>query len=341
MGALDFKYTHGAIHLPDEGLWLDAHRPIGPSEAVFVSHAHSDHTAAHARVLLTEPTRRLMRARVSGKRAEQVLEFGRPHPARDFGLPTSDTQITLLPAGHILGSAMILLENGDSSLLYTGDFKLRTGLSAEACEPRHADHLIMETTFGLPKYRFPPDADIRAGILAFCRETLARNETPILLAYSLGKSQEALCGLLDAGLPIAVTPPVARMTAIYQDLGWRFPAFEPLDPATAAGRVVVAPPGSDLASLRAQIGPSRVAVLSGWALDSSCRYQYRADAAFPLSDHADFPDLVEFVRRIAPRRVYTLHGFAVEFAAHLRRLGFDARALGHQEQLELPWALHN
>ena len=150
---------------------------------------------------------------------------------------------------------MILLENGDSSLLYTGDFKLRTGLSAEACEPRHADHLIMETTFGLPKYRFPPDADIRAGILAFCRETLARNETPILLAYSLGKARRPV---RTAGrrTPHRRPPPVARMTAIYQDLGWRFPAFEPLDPATAAGRVVVAPPGSDLASSGRKLDPA-------------------------------------------------------------------------------------
>ncbi|MBL9173254.1 MAG: MBL fold metallo-hydrolase [Verrucomicrobiales bacterium] len=341
MGALDFHYTHGAIHLPEAGLWLDAHRPIGPKEAVFVSHAHSDHTAAHARVLLTEPTRRLMRARVAGKRLEHIFDYGTPRDAQEFDLPLSDARITLLPAGHILGSAMILLEAEGTSLLYTGDFKLRPGLSAEPCQPHPADILIMETTFGLPKYRFPPDAEIRDGILRFCRETLSRNETPILLAYSLGKSQEALCGLLDAGLPIAVTAPVARMTAIYQDLGWRFPAYEPLESAAAPGRVIIAPPGSDLAKLRAQVGPSRVAVLSGWALDSSCRYQYRADAAFPLSDHADFPDLVEFVRRVAPRRVYTLHGFAAEFATHLRRLGIDARALGHQEQLEIPWDLHN
>jgi DNA ligase 1 len=98
---------------------------------------------------------------------------------------------------------------------------------------------------------------------------------------------------------------------------------------------VLAPPGANLAALRRKLGRCRVAVLTGWAVDPGCRFRYRADAAFPLSDHADFPDLVELVKRVAPRRVFTLHGFAADFAAHLRTLGFDARALSEDEQLEL------
>src|SRR6185369_5540614 len=83
----------------------------------------------------------------------------------------------------------------------------------------------------------------------------------------------------------------------------------------------------------------RLAVLTGWAVDPSCRYRYGADAAFPLSDHADFPDLVELVKQVAPRKVFTLHGFAADFARHLRELGFDAQALSEAEQMMLPLSM--
>ena len=336
MAALDFRFERQAVHLPALRLWLDAHHAVGPAEAVFVSHAHSDHTAAHARVIFSPPTQRLMRARVAGRREEHVLEYGRKNSSADLGLTPSAFDLTLLPAGHIFGSAMSLLEADGGSLLYTGDFKLRPGFNAEPCKPCGADVLVMETTFGRPRYVFPPAAEVMAGVVTFCRETLAAGATPILLGYSLGKAQDILTGLAASGLPIMVSAPVARMAAVYASFGVSFPAYTELDPARAAGKVIVAPPGSALTALRQSLGKSRIAVLTGWAMDSGCRYRYQADAAFPLSDHADFTELVEFVQRVAPRRVYTLHGFATDFAAHLRQLGFDARALGHNEQLELP-----
>src|SRR5215475_420353 len=147
------EFRAGDLHIPALGLWLDPHEPqLGP-EKVFVSHAHSDHVAAHREVILSAPTAKLMQARVSGKRHEHILNFGETRP---FGNGTKSFQITLLPAGHIFGSAMALFEFEGETLLYTGDFKLRRGLSAEPCEPRRADILIMETTYGRPQYVFPP-----------------------------------------------------------------------------------------------------------------------------------------------------------------------------------------
>jgi len=335
MTALDFHFEGGAVYLPGLRLWLDAHRAMGPADAVFVSHAHSDHTAAHARVLFSPPTQKLMRARVGGERAEHVLEFGRSYTAKEAGLGDLDARITLLPAGHILGSAMIHIESGGASLLYTGDFKLRAGLSAEPCAPRAADLLIMETTYGRPAYAFPPTAEILERIIRFCVEALDHDETPVLLGYSLGKAQEILSGLAGAGLPIALGEPVAKLTAVYEALGRSFPPHEVLDLERAGGKVVLAPPGMGVSRLRRHLGACRIAVLTGWAVDPGCRFRYQADAAFPLSDHADFPDLVAFVQKVRPRSVFTLHGFAADFAAHLRALGFAARALSEAEQLEL------
>jgi DNA ligase-1 len=128
---------------------------------------------------------------------------------------------------------------------------------------------------------------------------------------------------------------VDRLTQIYAEFGQRFPAYERYDPASARGKVLLCPPNAINSALLGQLGKIRSAILTGWAVDPSCRYRYHCDAAFPLSDHADYPDLIEFVRQVQPKRVYTLHGFAAEFAQSLRKLGYDARALGQQEQFLL------
>ena len=336
-----FRYQNGGLHFPGLGLWMDPKRAVRSGEWVVVTHAHSDHTARHSAVILTEPTRRLMRQRIPGNRLERVLDYHSPLDSHRLGEPTPRAPFTLSlhPAGHILGSAMARLEFGGDSVLYTGDFKLRPGLAAEPCEPVAARTLIMETTYGRPRYRFPPNEDVRRDIVAFCREALADDHTPVLLGYSLGKSQEILSALEGSGLPIQLHPSSAAMTRIYMELGRRFPAWEPLDPATARGRVVITPTARPLLSDPGLTGPLRIASISGWALDSrasgdpSHRNPHRR---FPLSDHADYDDLLEFVRRVAPERVFTLHGFASDFARVLRRQGIDACAISEDDQLELP-----
>src|SRR5205085_10747077 len=111
-----------------------------------------------------------------------------------------EVDLMLLPAGHSFGSAQLFVSTGDDSLLYTGDFKLRPGKSAEVAEWRQADTLIMETTFGLPRYQFPPTEQIINQIVAFSREAIEDDEVPVLLGYSVGKAQEILCALDGAGL---------------------------------------------------------------------------------------------------------------------------------------------
>lgn len=209
---IDVKYLRG-IHLPASGLWLD---PWDAKPFAFVSHAHSDHIAGHSEIIASAGTARLMQARLSGERVENTLEFGVPSEVRGL-------RMTLLPAGHIFGSAQLFLETGAGSLLYSGDFKLRPSLSAEPAETCHAETLIMETTYGLPKYRMPPTDETLAQMVEFCREALEEKAVPVLLGYSLGKSQEILCALLAAGLTPMLHASVFRMTEIYRQLKPDFP----------------------------------------------------------------------------------------------------------------------
>src|SRR6185436_13891378 len=186
MSALSIRFHRGGVLLPKLGLWLDPHEPQTGPEICFVSHAHSDHTALHREIILSAPTSKLMHARIPGEWIERILEFNQKQAIR--GPSGKDFEITLTPAGHIFGSAMSLIEAEGQSLLYTGDFKLRRGLSAEPCEPRHAETLIMETTYGRPHYQFPPTAEVLKGVIRFCREAIDNDETAVLFGYSLGKS---------------------------------------------------------------------------------------------------------------------------------------------------------
>lgn len=350
--ARPFQFTKGAVHFPELALWLDAHDARRADEWVVVSHAHSDHIARHRRVILTEPTARLLRARLGGQREERVLRFGE---RTEFSGPQGDFALTLLPAGHILGSAMVLVEWRGGSLLYTGDFRLRPSPACEPCDftlARDCDWLVMETTFGRPEYVFPPISQVSADILQFCHHTLAAHATPVLLGWTLGKAQELLCLLANSGLRVAVHAAALPLARIYEQCGVRLGAYEALDDAgfgvppsggsgarppeggtPNAGRVLICPPTFAQSPQRTAFGPCRLAVATGWAMESSCKYRSGVDAAFPLSDHADFNELIELVRQVRPRRVFTTHGFAAEFAATLRDLSFDAEALVAAEQL--------
>ena len=313
------------VWLPQIGWWLDAQTRTPRS---FVSHAHSDHIARHEEVLCSPATARLLHARLPGRRKETVLPFGKPHEL----LP--GVTAVLHPAGHILGSSQIHLTAEHGTLLYTGDFKLRPSLAAEPCASPRADVLIMETTFGLPRYVFPPEAEVITGIIDFCRQAIADGATPVLLCYSLGKSQEVLRALAPAGLPVMLHEQTLFLTRIHEQLGVNFPPYREFDAKEVGGHIVICPPQPGRSGLLSRIPSPRTAVITGWAIDPGEIYRYQCHAAFPLSDHADFNDLVRFVELVQPRRVLTLHGFAREFARTLRERGWDALALGQGNQLE-------
>ena len=139
--------------------------------------------------------------------------------------------------------------------------------------------------------------------------------------------------LATAGLPIMLHAETLRLTRVYEKLGMAFPPFREFDGREVAGHIVICPAHSS--GLLSRIPSVRTAVITGWALDPSTIHRSRCTAAFPLSDHADYPSLLTFVELVQPKRVLTLHGFAREFAATLRQRGVDALALGHANQLEL------
>ena len=319
----------GGVHVPSIDLWMD---PSVPRGFAFVSHAHSDHTGKHRETVLSPGTSRLMRARIGPGGHEHILEFGETCDLRG-------AQFTLLPAGHVHGSSQLHLETDDGSLLYTGDFKLRPGLSSECIAWREADTLIMETTFGKPEFVFPPTEQVLEQVVNFCREAIEDGEVPVVLGYSLGKAQEILCAVAAAGLKPMLHGAVEKMTRIYRDLVSGIPNFAEYKASEVAGHVLICPPSVRGSRMLGAIKKKRVAMITGWALQPGAIHRYRVDAAFPLSDHAGYDDLMKYVDLVRPKRVLTLHGYASEFARDLRRRSIEAWSLVSPDQLEFPTGL--
>ena len=162
---------------------------------------------------------------------------------------------------------------------------------------------------------------------------------PVLFGYSLGKSQEILMALDQAGLPAMLHGAVHRMTEVYRELQPDFPHFERYDADKLAGKVLICPPSANQSRMLQKIKARRTAMLTGWALTPGAIHRYQTDACFPLSDHADYDDLIRYVELVKPQRVFTLHGYAAAFAADLRARGVEAWALSEENQMELTLSL--
>ena len=311
------------VALAEHRLWLD---PETARSLAVVTHAHSDHARRHQEAVLTPQTLALTPLPRRPKSA-RLLDFGE---ALELGQAT----ITLHDAGHMLGSAQVLVDTGGARLLYSGDLKLRCG--RPLAMPR-ADVLVVESTYGRPVFRFPDRETVIEEIAGWCRRTLADDVTPVLLCHAIGKAQEVMLALAPYGITFALEERCLPAARAYEAAGNPLPDHIPLVPGEDySGRVVICPPAGK-AEVR-KLHHYRSALISGWAQDPSFRAIFGADVAFPLSDHCDFAELLEVVELVQPEQVYTVHGFADAFAREFRKRGVKAWALKRSEQLALALA---
>ncbi|MCJ7578685.1 MAG: MBL fold metallo-hydrolase [candidate division Zixibacteria bacterium] len=321
------------IHIKGTNFWLDARRKVDFS---FISHAHIDHAVRHKEILTTKETARLYEHRF-GRAKFNILEYNQPkrfdsayfvtHHAHGskFEKPKSKDgiKVELFPSGHILGGAQILLEIEGVRIVYTGDLKLRKCLTAKKAEVKKCDILIMESTFGLPRYIFPDRKEIIDQITEFVDQALSFGQVPIFLAYSLGKAQEIMKILGLRGYKTSVHQAIFKIAKIYEKFGVKFKNYEHYQAEDLEGKVLIVPPYVRGSRMIKKIPKKRVAILTGWAIDSGCKDWFGADEAFPLSDHADFSELMEYTKLAEPQKIYTVHGIP-EFPDFLRKEGFDA-----------------
>jgi putative mRNA 3-end processing factor len=322
----DIELAPQGMRLRGYPLWLDATKR---QELSFVSHAHADHIARHQRVIATAPTLALMAHRLGRLEAPEPTAYRAP-----FEL--GPLQLELFPAGHVLGSAQLRVTREGRRVVYTGDLNAGESLTAEPAEVAECDTLVIESTFGHPRYRFPPRAEVFGLLQRFVERCFERGQTPVVLGYSLGKAQEAVMALGRAGFSLCAHSSIVEICDLYRAHGIELPPLRRFDGTVNEREVLLFPPNLRRSGQLNRVRQPRTTMLTGWALDPPGRSFYTGvHELLPLSDHADFPTLMQYALSTGAKQVFTVHGFCRELAEALRERGVDARPLEEPAQLEL------
>lgn len=287
---------------------------------VFISHAHADHMPRNrqAEVYCTENTLKLMQKRGYQGNAT-VLDFGEP-------LETGKARITLYPAGHILGSAMVFVESNEGSVLYTGDYKTPPSPASEGFKiPDHVDHFITEATFGLPVYKWDSIEKLTEEVRNFAIQSLDEGYTPVFLAYNLGKAQEVMHMLAPLGHPVQIHGAGYKLCSVYEEAGFDLGNYSTYNRETCEGKILIAPTSALNTGFASNVSQKRLAYCSGWAAREATRTQLTVDKLIPLSDHLDFFELINLCELLNPQKVHVTHTPNADVVRHyLKQQNIDS-----------------
>jgi putative mRNA 3-end processing factor len=309
------------LYCPAGDFHIDPWRPV--ARAV-VTHAHADHARpGHGAYLAAAPGAGVLRARLGAIRL-QALAYGE---AVDVG----GVRVSLHPAGHVLGSAQVRLEHGGLVWVVSGDY-FTSGVddANPTCTPFEAlrcDCFVTESTFGLPIYRWRPQAEVFAEIDAWWCANAAAGRASLLMGYSFGKAQRLLAGVDAAIGPIVVHGAVEPLNQAYRAAGVSLPptrSIDEIDRGSLAGALVVAPPAVHGSTWTRRLGEHGDAFASGWMQLRGARRRQGTDRSFVLSDHADWPGLQRAIAATGAARVIVTHGYEAVMVRWLRQQGLDA-----------------
>ena len=319
------------LYCPPGDFYID---PVRPVARAVITHGHADHArAGHGAVLATAETLDIMAERYG-------LEFAGATQAAAYGeaVVRDAVTVTLVPAGHVLGSAQAVVRWKGLTMVVSGDYKRRRDPTCPAFEPVPCDVFISEATFGLPVFRHPDDREEIARLLRSVAQFPERSH--LVGAYALGKAQRVIRLLREAGwaAPIYVHGALERLNALYArhgiDLG-------PLEPATSsrkpdfAGQIVIAPPSATQDRWSRRFPDPVTAFASGWMLVRARARQRGVELPLVISDHADWDELTATVDELRPGELWITHGREEALVRWAQMHGVPARALalvGYEEE---------
>lgn len=298
------KPTPAGLYCPPGDFHID---PVRPVPRAVITHGHSDHArAGHGAVLATNQTLAIMAERYGAGFSDQ-----RQGLAYGESTTHNSVAVSLVPAGHVLGSAQAVISYKGIRMVVSGDYKRRRDPTCDAFEPTPCNVFISEATFGLPVFTHPPDGEEIDRLLLSLQQFPDRAH--LVGAYALGKAQRVIRLLREAGWerPIYVHGALERLNRLYEregvDLG-------PLASATGlpsnalGGEIIVAPPAATQDRWARRFADPVLAFASGWMLVKARARQRGVELPLVLSDHADWPELTATFSELRPEEVWITHG---------------------------------
>ncbi|WP_060482774.1 ligase-associated DNA damage response exonuclease [Pseudomonas sp. NBRC 111119] len=310
------------LYCPPGDFYIDPWRPV---DRAVITHGHGDHSrSGNLHYLTAEPGAGILRSRLGKDINLQTLPYGER-------LLHHGVTLSLHPAGHVLGSAQVRLEYQGEVWVASGDYKVEPDGTCTPFEPVRCHTFITESTFGLPIYRWPTQADIFAGINTWWRANSEQGKASVLFCYAFGKAQRILHGLDPSIGPILVHGAVEPLNRVYREAGVYLPETRYAgdiarnDPLLRKA-LVLAPPSAGGSSWMRRFGDYSDAFASGWMLLRGTRRRRGVDRGFVLSDHADWPGLLWAIGQTGAERVMVTHGSVSVLVRYLMEQGLDARA---------------
>ncbi|RJS92496.1 ligase-associated DNA damage response exonuclease [Salinisphaera sp. Q1T1-3] len=315
--------TDRGLYCAAGDFYIDPWRPV---ERALITHAHADHArAGHGHYWAEASGVALLRHRLGANIAISGVAYGE---ALTFG----ETTVSFHPAGHVLGSSQIRVSDGHETWVASGDYKRDHDPTCADFEVVPCDTFITEATFALPVYRWAPCAEVAAEIVAWWADNAAAGRTTVVFCYSLGKAQRLLAeiGRLTSGMAYlhgALVP----LTRLYREAGVEMLASCPVSECPKehdfSQDLVLAPPSAAGSRWMRRFGEHRTGFASGWMRIRGNRRRRGYDRGFVLSDHADWPGLIDTIAATGARRVLATHGRTDVLVNFLRQRGIDAAPL--------------
>ncbi|MCO6415650.1 ligase-associated DNA damage response exonuclease [Siccirubricoccus sp. KC 17139] len=317
------RVTPQGLFCAPAGVFIDPTRPV--ARAV-ITHGHADHARpGHGAVLATAETLAIMRARMgegAGDR-QQALAYGET-------LRLGEVALRLVPAGHVLGSAQVVLEYGGARALVSGDYKRQPDPTCASFEPVPCDVFVTEATFALPVFRHPPPAQEIGRLLRSV--ALFPERTHVIGCYALGKAQRLIALLRQAGWqqPIWLHGTLIPLCRLYQELGVELGELRPATVAEKSalrGAIVLAPPSAIADRWARRLEDPVVCMASGWMRVRQRAKQGGVELPLVISDHADWDDLLRTIAEVGAPEVWVTHGRDDALVHALAQRGVRGRAL--------------
>ena len=311
--------------------------PMKPVKNAVISHAHADHARAGHQVIAGTPeTLAIMKCRYGPTCAEEFVPL-----QYDQVIYYGDVQVSLKPAGHILGSAQVIMEYNNQRIVFSGDYKRAYDPTCAEFEPTPCDVFITEATFGLPIFSHPSIQEELQKLLISLSQYPYRCH--LVGAYALGKCQRLILELRILGYdkPIYLHGAHVKLCHLYQSIGINLGELVPVSQVDnknqLVGEIVLAPPSALADRWSRRLPKVKICLASGWMKIRARAKQKLIELPLVVSDHCDWEELIQTIREVNPQEVWVTHGREDTLIYALKQLGFNAKAfsiVGFEEDLD-------